>query len=543
MMLISDEYNKWRLTYQGGTAFIDKYVKRFTTREDAADFNMRKEMSYCPAFAKQALVDIRNAIFQRLNEITRIGDQRYIDASKGDNGGVDGRGTTLQHFLGSTVLDELLPMGKVIIWIDNTTNGSNPYLYLFKIEDLVGVDDVDNPTVILLRDTLPQFDELGLVATPKNVYRYAKLTAQGVEVTFLDMNKSPLSDPAPVLLKLTQLPVVFVKIKDSLLRDAADYQVSIANIASSDMNYILRANFPFYVEQYDVGSDMIAKQLAITIDEDTGDAQRDINSKGVEVGVTAGRRYPKGVDAPQFISPPTDPIEASMKKQTQLKEEIRLLVNLALSNMSPTRSSSESKKEDNQGLESGLSYIGQELERAERVISLIWHMYLGSDEETHINYPKSYTLKSDEQRQLEANKDLDMVGKIPSLTAQKELTKRAMGKLFGTSLDTKIALGINAEIDEAEVLAIDPLTLHKDLEAHLVGQEYASGLRGYPAGEAKKAADDHTAKLSRIAVAQSEAALISQGAEVDTKINTPGISTGLSENEKKRKDAEEKRDG
>jgi len=54
-------------------------------------------------------------------------------------------------------------------------------------------------------------------------------------------------------------------------------------------------------------------------------------------------------------------------------------------------------------------------------------------------------------------------------------------------------------------------------------------MRGYPVGEAEQASQDHSDKLSRIAVAQSEASLIAGGVNPDT----PGVETGKTEKEKK----------
>lgn len=527
------DYRKYRLTYEGGSAFVEAYLKRFTLREDLLDFKARKSVSYCPSFAKAALIDIRNSIFQRLSEVTRVGDARYVSSTKGEDGGVDGSNTSMQHFLGSVVLDELLPMGKVVIWVDSSKGfNRKPYVYIYRIEDLAGVDDIDNPRTILLRDKQAIYDDLGLLTGTKTVYRYARVTPKGVEVSTLDVNKKVVPGTTEFL-KLNKLPVIVLKIGDSLLKDVADYQIALTNIVSSDVSYVLRANFPFYVEQYDVGADLIAKQMATPAVSDPSTVQKNVKDDGVNIGTTSGRRYAKGIDAPRFISPSTDPMFASMSKQKDMKHEMRSLVNLSLSNLTPTRSSSESKEHDDNGLDAGLAYIGQELERGERFIIEIWHMYLGSDADTHVSYPKNYSLKTDEQRQLEADKDLDMVGKLPTLIGQKELTKRALIKLFGNTLDAVKSLEMLAEVDSAQVLTIDPLVLHKDLEAHLVGQEYASSLRGYPKEEALKAAEDHAAKLSRIAVAQSEASILAG----NNKINTPGISTGASENEKKRIDA------
>ncbi len=55
-----------------------------------------------------------------------------------------------------------------------------------------------------------------------------------------------------------------------------------------------------------------------------------------------------------------------MSKQQQLKQDIRDLVNLNLSNIKPKLQSAESKQIDEHGLEAGLSALGLVLEHAER---------------------------------------------------------------------------------------------------------------------------------------------------------------------------------
>ena len=242
------DHRKWRLTYEGGQRFIEEYLIRFSTREAVEDFEARKSMSYCPAFAKIALTDIRNAIFSRLFEIDRKADAAYMQATQGLNGGVDGRGTSMQQFLGANVLDELLPMGSVAVWVDNTISVSNPYLYIFKIEEILGVDSEDNPTKILLKDTLPTHDDLGMLGKSKTVFRLAELTEKGVLVSFLDTNKKHLNDPAPALLKLDKLPVIVLKIKESLLKDSAMGILAFLN-SSKIFKLFLLAKFPSWAKK------------------------------------------------------------------------------------------------------------------------------------------------------------------------------------------------------------------------------------------------------------------------------------------------------
>src|SRR5690606_25812922 len=131
------------------------------------------------------------------------------------------------------------------------------------------------------------------------------------------------------------------ELSQSLMTDISRYQIALLNLASSDINYALKANFPFYTEQQDFRTGSHFNQA--------GDVEEGTDGKGKEVivGVTSGRAYPIGTDRPGFIHPSSEPLKVSMEKQEQLKAEIRQLIGLAISSLSPTKqSSAESKAMD-----------------------------------------------------------------------------------------------------------------------------------------------------------------------------------------------------
>ena len=70
-----------------------------------------------------------------------------------------------------------------------------------------------------------------------------------------------------------------------------------------------------------------------------------------------GRRYGKGLERPGFIHPSSEPLEVSMAKQKELKEDIRTLIGLNLASLQSRRASAESKQEDVRTKEEGLSFI------------------------------------------------------------------------------------------------------------------------------------------------------------------------------------------
>ena len=214
-----------------------------------------------------------------------------------------------------------------------------------------------------------------------------------------------------------------------------------------------------------------------------------------------GRQYPTDTVAPAFIHPSTDPLKASMEKQKALKEDIRLLINLALSSIRPQMASAESKAMDQAGLESGLSYIGLELEHGERQIAVIWGLYESSDPAT-IKYPERYSLKTDSEQRAEADSLKKQIFTAASKTYQKEVVKRIAIILLGSKISSAALDKILQEIDKSDSITADPDILTQHLENALVSNKTASIASGYPDNESVLAAEDHLQRVLRISKAQ-----------------------------------------
>lgn len=525
------DWSKFRFTYQGGKEFIEEYVVQFSARENNNDYIERLDISYCPAFAKAAVNEIKNAIYQRMVDVIRQdGPKNYQIAIKGERGGVDFTGNTMTGYIGRLVLPELLSIGKVGIYVDKSKFGEvltinqvramnkHPYIYLYTAESIKSwiYDSEGRLLKVLLEDTGYATDkDFGLPHTRVTSYRLLEVTTEGILITFFNSEGVIVGIET---LKLKEIPFVILEISNSLLVDVADYQIALTNLASSDMWYAIKANFPFYTEMYNPHSDLAAfqrnatAQLATDANLDTasesttGSAADAKVAKDVEVkvGATQGRRYAKGLERPGFINPSSEPLKASMDKQDQLKEEIRQLVNLTVANLAPRKASAESKAFDERTLESGLSYIGLELEHAERQIAYYWSLYENSNP-AHVSYPTNYSLKTKAELQDEAGKDLDTAAKIPSITFKKEIFKQAATTLVGNRVSVETMNNIIKEIDTAKVLKSDSETILGEHEAGLVGDELASELCGYPIGEVERAKVDHAERATRILAAQTAA--------------------------------------
>lgn len=542
-----DYWIKYRYAYEAGTPFVEEYLNKFSTRETDAEFNSRKEISYCPAHAKAAINDIKNAIFQRTVDITRKGGSRtYLDAASGyDVRGVDLQGSTMNSFIGREVLPELLVMGKIGVFIDRPNVvistradqlATRPYVYVYKAEDIRSwsYDLNHNLTSILLRDYAYDIDpDTKLPNNEIERYRHIWVEDGKVHVQFYN-NEGDKEEYTTI--DLPYIPFVIFEIQSALMTDVADYQIALLNLASSDMAYALKSNFPFYTEQFDPNYEITHLLRGPTsttgeTDPGLGTEAATAKSKEVKVGSTQGRRYPKGLERPAYIHPSSEPLKASMEKQFSLQQEIRQLVNLAVTNQAPRNASAESKSYDERGLEAGLSYIGLELEYGERRIAEIWAAY-ENNQPTIINYPTRYTLKNDSERYDEAKQLTQATKLVPSDTFRREMLKNIVDIYLGTRIQSETLETIRREIDNAYITIVDPEVILQDIEAGLLSPESASKARGYSDDEVIKAAQAHAERLKRIAISQSKDGGLSQA----RGINDLGESSEGKEEKKQSRD-------
>jgi hypothetical protein len=524
------DWEKWRLTYEGGPNFRRQYLQMFSSREDKNEFQERMEITPVPSFAKSAINDIRNSIFQRMVDIVRKeGSEAYHRAVAGLNMGVDRRGSSMNAFIGRKVLEDLLIMGKVGVFVDAPpvdgdtladVGAFRPYLYVYKIEKILSYactnqEEPSEFSAVLLEDTVTNYDgKTGLPEEEVTRYRHLWMGENGrVNIQFYNPDGDPIDrngEPSgPQELGLTRIPFILLDIGDSLLKDVCEYQISLLNLASSDVNYALKANFPFYTEQKDTRNVGGHLKSGVNPDGTATSGGQSSHDKEHKVGISQGRFYPKDMDRPDFIHPSSEPLKASMALQDKQEKDIRRLVNLAVQTLS-TRASAESKSLDNAGLEAGLSYIGLVLESAERQIAEHWAAYEENSPKRRriptIKYPDRYSLKSDDDRIEEASKLSELITDTPSKQARKELWKTVCTTLLGGQVNPDTMATIYREIDKAQFTTANPKVIIEAREAGLVGEQLASIALGFPENEYLQAREDHTERIKRIAEAQGQEA-------------------------------------
>jgi len=368
-------------------------------------------------------------------------------------------------------------------------------------------------------------------------YRLLKLTEQGVSVRFFNQNGAETGEE--IILNLTRIPFVIGDIGTSLMTDIADYQIGLMNLASSDLMYAMKSNFPFYTEQYYPQAEHLAIRQADAKDTDenpgTAVAASQAADKEIKIGATKGRRYAKGLERPGFVHPSSEPLLASIKKQEQMIQEIRQLINLNLTNVEPRRASAEAKAFDERGLESGLSFIGLELEYMEREVARIWAEYENRSKPTpaSIYYPKNYNLRTEADRQAEAELKIQQSAKVPSNTYRKQTMMEVIDLTMGTKVDELTLKKMKEEVQKADVVIVDPETIRQDVEQGICSKETASKARGYPEGDHETANKEHAERAAVIAISQSRASQGGAGAARGVTDNDTEGKKGAKDDKKK----------
>jgi hypothetical protein len=510
---MSGEWDEWRDTFKGGQDYLDMYLKKFSSRETDSEFATRKECTPIPTFAKAAILDIRNSIFQRLVEVSRSGGSvKYHRAVGGEGAGVDREGSSMDSFMGIDVLTEILVMGSAGIFVDApnkvpTTMAEgqqSPYLYYYRREDILNWsldEQAEDGTfkAVLLRDyCIGSYQETrsGIIL-PHGRETRKRLIWKGedgvVRCRFYTLDNEIIyvegsNANGDVELGIPIVPFVWPTIGESLLADVSSYQKALLNLVSGDVNWALRSNVPFLTIQEEMRT--AGSHLKRTADSAEPGGQSAQNREEV-VGGGKGRFYDVGMDRPDYIAPPTAPLEASMKLQEKLEDDIRKLVNLAVTNKAGSRTeSAEAKKLSSQGLEAGLSFIGTVLEQAEQAVARYWTMYERSTDVPKVSYPSRYILKEDSERLKETKDLLALKDQMPGTKTKKVLTGMALEAMLSGRITVDKMLELRAELEEAGYCTSDLEQVIEAYDQGLCTRETASEALGYNPNKVDEATEE-----------------------------------------------------
>jgi hypothetical protein len=399
--------------------------------------------------------------------------------------------------------------------VTKADDAGKPYLYAVGAEEVLSwayrddgvlasvlfltTQDVTDPDTGLLMGVVPCFRFMRLLEAGET---YAGVTGPGVAVRVLDNRNKDIQEPT--LLKLSRIPLVEVRLVDSMLRTISRMAIGLLNLSSSDMAFLFKGNFPIYTEQFDPTVGTIKPRASAVERRDrpanqpqpVDEAQtRHSNDDELPVGVNKGIRYRKGTERPGFIGPAPSNLQVSMEKQRGISENIRLLATLALASMSTKalEQSGKSKELDRDSLEAGLAYIGSELQTAERGVALLWHEFLGMPNADYaVNYPTNWRVLSTDERLELAGKWKTIKGAVRSETYQKEIEKLVADVVIRPNVDDETMRKVNQEVDDAEWFDDSPERaeqLGKDVTNQILDTEKAAELRGFGAETARAVKD------------------------------------------------------
>lgn len=535
---------KWRTIVDGGDSFVNAFLQK-QVDEDAATYLRRRELTPAAVFAKAALYEIITSVLTRLPDVVRTGGpSSYISACLGQKGGVDGFGATMNQFMALTVLQELLAMRRVGIFIDRPqlplgatiedAKRRPPYIYSYGIEDILAwtlEQGSLTPTEVLLRQHIPvTVENSSLVTGYTEQYQHIVNTGQGIAITTYDSNKNQLNS---AILDLPDVPFLILEINNSVLKDIAGHQIALLNLESSTIAFAIAASLAVYVEQADMATFMAALRRSGPSgsvdedgypDEDTDVPGTDGATHAVRLGLNRGRRYMKDGDKPGFISPNNENILRSEAVVQTLKDDIRRLMLLTVSNLSSRGVASATALSLSQSTSNnGLAALGASLELAERIISKVWATYEGT-EPAVIQYPTDYQIMSDAERRAAIDELTKIRDSAPSKTFQQKVTELISTLLLSNRVSRKVMDKIILEIQSAPALMSKIPDVTAVVEAGIMPREYAAACLCLPEDAAAKGNAEHAERLKRIAASQGTASGTARG-------NTDGTDDAAAEKE------------
>ncbi len=548
-------WTKWRLCYEGSDTFREAYLYPYSKREDTVDFANRKKITYIPGHSRSVINIIRNGLAVRLPDVIRKGSEDYLKAMSSD---VDGFSSSMTTFVALEITPLLLVQGKRFVVVDAppTKEGATkaddrgePYLYTLDAEDVLSWSYRDGGgfKAILIKLSKDIEDkETGLVVENQVVYRFMRYLEQGesftgecgmdfagpgVLIQTLDEEGKLLKNSSGdqcQFLQIDAIPVAEFSLVASLMAEIADHQIALLNLASTDMDFVWRGNFPLYTEQQPkkTGSIRPRGTKRRKADDDTdsedplagGDPGTGRNSTQRRTGIGKGIGYAEGMERPGFVAPETGNLTVSMQKQESIAKEIRILVDLALVSLSvqALEQSGKSKEADRVGEEAGLAYIGQALETGEREVAKYWHMMAGEEGvDIEVNYPENYSIATPSERREAASQLRALHSTVRSDTFQKIIDKRIAEILLKGITDADEIAKVLAEIDEGAFLDDDKAraeVIQKDVVAKILSRGTAAELRGYGDDEAEKVRADSSADVSALLGGQEGAPSAGDGA-------------------------------
>lgn len=323
---MAPEYDLFLSAYEGGRDMLTANHLFRHPRENIEDFQERLKRAHYVNYIDQIVSYFSNYIFSET-----------IDRDGADNSGftdeflpnVDRRGNDIDAFM-KTVSDDMQIFGMTYTLVDapkgdpnidpssitkqyEKDNGIRPYWVLIKAIEIVDwvVNDFDEFDYLKRRQVVNEISG-GVISS---IEKYTEWYRDRVEVSRIDVTdsaKPKLLAKEVIPSDLTYVPVVVTRygrskrhphLGVSFIRDLAYNNREIFNLTSLEQDYLYRQAFNILAVQTESNIPLAEQQ-----DGEFGTANR--------------MEYPKGADAPSYVSPPSGPAEHIAKTIQRIKSEM-----------------------------------------------------------------------------------------------------------------------------------------------------------------------------------------------------------------------------
>jgi len=502
----------WRYCYEGGRIFRERYLLPFSDRESVKEFERRRSLTPIPGYAQSGVDRVKNSLIQRLPDINRHGGTRtWKKAMDGELGGVDLKGSTMDSFLAHDIIPDMLVMGRIGTLVDapelenedqllmaDIPDDFRPFYNPFCVEDIHEIHPAphDSPSdwsAILLEERETKVDVWNASDECIRTFRYFWLNPdRGNRMSVQRISDQGDAMGPPVHTNLVRIPFTFADIRISLMSKVCAHQIAMLNMISADTSNSVDQNFPIMVRQRD-NTNNAGGGADHLVDDVGGDGSE------VEAGVNKGIWYGKNAAPPAYINAPSEPLEISLKMRDDLKTQVYELIFGTLTSIS-----------EDGTIESGLASAGSALQRYENRLADYYTAY----EETRpskrtqvsIEYPTTWSLKTQEERIAEAKQFLELIDQLPGREGRKAAIERVYDIMFRGLVSTEKLEEMKKAARDAPFTTSNPDIIFTALDKFAVGPQTASVALGFDDDEWEKAAEERDRRAASMIAAQSDAA-------------------------------------
>lgn len=431
MVIENIDYEFMKHAYRGTGGFLDgSYLVRFPKETDEKYIN-RKKLAINPNIVKKIVNSITGHIFKTA-PIRKIESQFYEQFCQD----TDRRGTYIDEKMRRILLQTLI-YGTIFVIVDKP-----------RIEAITKLDEIKNsvfPYIAIRKPThlnSYQIDEFGnlkfiqfkeIINDNKIIYR--TFDTERWYISMDDALKQIIDTGEHKLKVVPVIPFSLQKLDDEeiieppFILDIAYMQKDLYN-AISELRSIIRDN-TFPILTYPVKDETEAQKLQNT---------------ELLLSTQNGLFYnPEAGSKPEYIAPPSEPVNQLLSYIEWLIRQIFRNVNLDFTN---SGESGIAKEYDYQEFTKMLINFSESLESLEYKIANMVGLWLGEDFQGYIEYSKKYTVM-DAKETIQVALDVLARPDIPPVLAN-EIWKKITRVLFNDVYDEKQLQALESAIDSRE---------------------------------------------------------------------------------------------